>query len=296
MSHASVPRPSRRAFLTASAAGLAATALGRSGWTAEPTKAIKFGLVTYMWGADWDLATLLRNCEETGLQAVELRTTHAHGVEPSLSAAERKEIRKRLADSPIECVGPGSNERFDDPNPDVVKKAIDASKAFLQLSHDIGTTGVKVKPDRFYPNVPREKTIEQIGRSLNELGTFAADLGQEVRLEVHGQCGTPHDRRDHAGGRPPERGGLLEQQHGRPQGRGARGQLRPGPSCFGHTLHVRELDDPKYPFAKLLRLLVDTKYAGCVLLEAASKPADRIAALKEQRKLFDHGIASPGDL
>ncbi|AMV16670.1 sugar phosphate isomerase/epimerase family protein [Planctomyces sp. SH-PL14] len=297
MFQAPVPSSSRRAFLTAAAAGLAATALGRSGWTAEPARAIKFGLVTYMWGADWDLGTLLRNCEQTGLQAVELRTTHAHGVEPSLSAAERKEIRKRLADSPIECVGPGSNERFDDPNPEVVKKAIDASKAFLQLSHDIGTSGVKVKPDRFYPDVPREKTIEQIGRSLNELGKFAADLGQQVRLEVHGQCAelptiaAIMQVADH-----PSVAVCWNSNMDDLKGEGLEANFALVRKRFGHTVHVRELDDPKYPFAKLLRLLVDTKYAGCVLLEAASKPADRIAALKEQRKLFDHGIASPGDL
>ena len=38
------------------------------------------------------------------------------------------------------------------------------------------------------PNVPHEKTIEQIGKALNELGEYAAGFGQQIRLEVHGQC------------------------------------------------------------------------------------------------------------
>ncbi len=47
---------------------------------------MKFGLVTYMWGYDWDLPTLITNCEKTGLLGVELRTQHAHKVEINLSS------------------------------------------------------------------------------------------------------------------------------------------------------------------------------------------------------------------
>lgn len=57
---------------------------------------MNLGLVTYQWGKDWDLPTLLANCEEAGLLGVELRTEHAHGVETSLSAQERKEVKSAL--------------------------------------------------------------------------------------------------------------------------------------------------------------------------------------------------------
>ena len=42
---------------------------------------MKLGIVTYNIGKDWDLDTLIANCEGTGFDGVELRTTHAHGVE-----------------------------------------------------------------------------------------------------------------------------------------------------------------------------------------------------------------------
>ena len=35
---------------------------------------MKLGLVTYLWGRDWDLPTLIANCEKTGFLGVELRT------------------------------------------------------------------------------------------------------------------------------------------------------------------------------------------------------------------------------
>jgi len=55
------------------------------------------GLGTYKLAADWGLEELITNCEETGFEAVELRTTHGHGVEPDLDASERKAMRKRFA-------------------------------------------------------------------------------------------------------------------------------------------------------------------------------------------------------
>lgn len=59
---------------------------------------------------------------------------------------------------------------------------------------------------------------------------------------------------------------------------------------FGRTCHVRELDTPDYPFQELINLLVRSKYEGWVLLEASSKPTDRVAALAAQRKRFDEMV------
>ena len=101
------------------------------------------------------------------------------------------EIKRRFDDSPVTLVGLGSNECFDNPDPAVLAKAIEATKAFVKLGHDVGAGGVKVKPNSFHKDVPREKTIEQIGRSLNTVGKFAADYGQQIRLEVHGECSPP---------------------------------------------------------------------------------------------------------
>src|SRR5271169_2651410 len=61
--------------------------------------AFKLGLVTYELAKDWDVETIIKNCEATGFEGVELRTTHKHGVEPSLSKEQRAEVRKRFADS-----------------------------------------------------------------------------------------------------------------------------------------------------------------------------------------------------
>jgi len=289
---------SRRRFLKQSvslgAAALAAGPLGEAlGLAAEkPGSRMKLGLVTYLWGRDWDLPTLLANCEKTGVLGVELRTTHAHGVEPSLSPAERAEVKKRFDESPVTFVGPGSNERFDHPDPEGLKAAIEATKAFVKLSHDCGGSGVKVKPNSFHKDVPREKTIEQIGKSLNVVGKFAGDYGQEIRLEVHGSCGPlPVIREIMDVATNPNVGVCWNSNGDELQGKGLKYHFDLVKDRFGATAHVRELNLGSYPYEELIRLFVEMDYAGWILLECRTNPKDRVAALIEQREVFERMVA-----
>jgi hypothetical protein len=54
---------------------------------------MRLGAVTYNVLKDWDVETIIKNLEASGFEAVELRTTHKHGVEPSLTAEERARVR-----------------------------------------------------------------------------------------------------------------------------------------------------------------------------------------------------------
>ena len=151
----------RRRFITRSSQTAAAlvTAASLTSCTAlqnfgKPCSNIRLGLVTYLWASEWDLPTIIANCEKTGVLGVELRTTHSHGVEPNLNIRQREDVKRRFADSPVTLVGIGSDERFDNPDPAVLAKAIEATKAFVKLSQDVGVTVVKVKPDSFHKDVP----------------------------------------------------------------------------------------------------------------------------------------------
>ncbi|HZL91464.1 MAG TPA: TIM barrel protein [Pirellulaceae bacterium] len=247
-----------------------------------------FGLVTYMWGAEWDLPTLLKNCRETKVLGLELRTTHKHKVEPDLDPKGREEVRNRFAESGVTLVGLGSNERFDHPDPAALKKAVEATKEFIRLSHDIGGSGVKVKPDSFHKEVPQEKTIEQIGKTLNELGEYAAGFGQQVRLEVHGQCAELPTIKAIMDIATDENVAVCWNSNPTDlKGDGLEANYRLVAKRFGQTVHVHELESKDYPYAKLFELLVKDNYEGWLLLEAASKQEDYVAALAEQKKLFD---------
>src|SRR4051794_35068003 len=148
---------------------------------------MRLGLVTYNLARDWDLPTLIRNCEETGFEAVELRTTHAHGVEPELDAAGRERVRELFAGTPVRLLGLGTTCEFHSPDPAVVRENVERCREFALLARDVGAKGVKVRPNGFPEGVPVERTLEQIGKALRECGEAAAPLGVQVWLEVHGR-------------------------------------------------------------------------------------------------------------
>jgi sugar phosphate isomerase/epimerase len=182
-----MPPITRRRFLETVAATAVLPALARGAQSPLPAfggGAFKLGLVTYNLAKDWDLATIIKNCEETGFEAVELRTTHKHGVEPGIDAAERAEVRKRFGDSKVRLLSLGTVCEFHSPDSAVVRKNVDECKRFLELASDLGCTGIKVRPNGIPAGVPEEKTIAQIGAALRE----CAEAGvAEIWVEVHGK-------------------------------------------------------------------------------------------------------------
>ena len=153
----------------------------------ETAPRFKLGLVTYQLAQSWDIDTIIRNCEATRFEGVELRTTHQHGVEPSISKERRAEVRKRFEGSRVRLVSLGSTCEYESPDPNVVKRNIEETGRFCELAHDLGCMGVKVRPNGFPPGSDHAKVLEQIGKALHQCGDIARDQGVEIWLEVHGE-------------------------------------------------------------------------------------------------------------
>ncbi len=283
---------SRRNFLQQSVVagiGLSAMPSCLSAIAKKHNANMKLGLVTYQWASEWDLPTIIANCEKAGLLGVELRTQHKHGVETSLNAGQRMEVKKRFADSAVTLIGYGSNFEYHSPEPVKLRENIEQTKAYIKLCKDIGATGIKVKPNGLPEGIPKEKTIAQIAASLNEVGKFAKDYGQLVRVEIHGNK-TPE---------LPNMKAIFDQVtetnvkmcwNSNPQD-----LLPPGleknfnmvKKWFGDTVHVRDLNTDQYPYQKLIKLFTDMNYDGWLLLEESSDPQDKVAAMREQLNLFN---------
>lgn len=254
---------------------------------------IKLGFVTYLWGKDWDLPTLLKNCADTNILGVELRVEHAHNVMPELNAAQRLEVKKKFADSPVKLVGLGTNQQFDYVNQSQLNASIERAKAFIRLSADVGGSGVKVKPNALHKEVPTEKTVTQIGESLNELARYGAELGQQIRLEVHGEetQELPMTKRIMDVANHPNASICWNCNPQDLNGKGFQSNFNLVNDRLGATCHVRELDRTDYPYQDLLTNLVQLNYKGWVLLECHTNPADKVASMKAQRAVFDRMIA-----
>jgi sugar phosphate isomerase/epimerase len=180
---------SRRSFLAASAGLAVSAALGRADEkpSSGPT-APKFqvGLVSYNVAAKWDLPTVLRICKSAGIPAFEARTTHGHGIEPTLTPDQRKDVKARFADAGVKFLSCGTICEYHAADPAVVKRNIEDTKRFCQLVADLGGVGVKVRPNGVAKGHTVEQACEQIGKALVECGKAAADTGTEVWVEVHG--------------------------------------------------------------------------------------------------------------
>lgn len=236
---------------------------------------MELGLVTYNLAKSWSVDEIIERCGRTGFTAVELRTEHAHGVDPHMPKAERKVVRQKFADAPVRVVGLGSTCEYHSPDAKELRAQIDRALAFIELAADVGAMGVKVRPNRLQEDagIPKEATLEQIGRSLAECGKAAQDAGVEIWLEVHGRetahppyvrrimevCDHPavgvcwnSNKQDVVGGSVAEYFALL------------RPWLR---SC-----HVNELWNPEYPYDELFTLLGESGYDRFTLAEIPESP------------------------
>ena len=286
-------RCSRRGFLTSSTAGVGCTALlhgtgARTSFATPPPASLKIGIVTYNIAKDWDVPTIIKNCTETKYDGVELRTGHAHGVELSLTQDQRAEVKKRFADSPVRIAQLGSTYEFHSLDPAELRKNIEGCKQYIQLARDVGSPAVKVRPNGLQTKrgVPVEKTLEQIGKSLAELGKAGADAGIEIRLEVHGP---ETSRVDYAqkimevanhpmvtinwnSNQTDLQGGTLEENFARL-------------SAKIRHVHMRDLYLEEYPWRKLVGLLVAAKFSGYCCAEIAESP-DPLRVMRYFRALF----------
>lgn len=279
----------RRDFLS-SAVLIPALASGARAQRPTPPatpRGLKLGTVTYNIAKDWDVPSLIRHLTEAGFEAVELRTTHRHGVEIALSAAARSEVRARFEDSPVKIGGLGTTCEYHSPDPGVLRQHIDETKAWVKLAQDVGSPSVKVRPNALPRDVPEEKTLEQIGRALAECGAFARDHGVKIQLEVHGE-GTsrlPRVRRilDHAGNDP----GVKVCWNSNPADLldgGFDANFRLVRDQIGQV-HMRDLYVEEYPWRSLLGALGAMKFDGYCFAEIPES-ADPVRVLKYFRGLF----------
>jgi hypothetical protein len=274
---------------------LAAFPLALRARAAARVSKMQYGFTTYMWGKDWDIPAIIANCTRAKAYGVEIRTSmrFPHGIELDLSSAGRTEANKKFADSPVKLVGLACSERFDHTDPAKLKAAIEAAKGYMKLSHDVGGEGVRVFANDFHPGVPEEQTIAQVAKSLNEVGKYAAGVGQIVRLENHGSMGRfttlrkimnqvteksvriklNCDDKDDAGGKFAANFKLIQ-------------------NYLDNTLHMHDLiNDTTFPYQLQCDLLLDMGWRGWWLVEMSTNVPDKVQALVDLRIAWERMVA-----
>jgi hypothetical protein len=273
-------------FAIAEASGVVSASADKINNPALSGGGFKLGLVTYNLAKDWDIPTIIKNCEATGFEAVELRTTHKHGVEPALSKEQRAEVKNRFAGTKVRLLSLGSICEFHSPDQSTVRKNVDECKRFLELAHDIGAIGVKVRPNGIPKEVPEEKTIAQIGAALRECGDFAKGAGVEVWVEVHGRDSSQ-----------PSRMAKMMQAANHPQvaicwnsnqedvTNGSVKQSFALLKPWLRSAHINELWKPEYPWRELFGLMRSAGYNRYCLAEIP-ETSDPVRLMRYYRALW----------
>lgn len=299
---------SRREFIQAAAISATAVALPTKGLAAPAPQTtgstvalnknpLKLGLMTYLVGQSWDIPTIIKNLTEAKYEHVQLRTTHKHGVELVLTNAQRAEVKQRFLDAGLKT-SLACAHQYHDADPAVLRRHIEGTKQFLQLTADVGAQGLRVfpngVPDEGTPN--REKILEQIGKSVSECAVTAKGLGVQLRMEEHGNgtSNIPTVKKilDYANnpdvaiiwncsqtdtGRGP---GLPKGFEGMPIAK----QFDLVKGRIGNV-HLRELHTD-YPWRELFSLLSASGYQGYCDVEVSPESAEPMRFLHSFRALF----------
>lgn len=235
---------------------------------------MRLGCVTYNVLQGLDLESIINLLEKTGFEAVELRTGHKHGVEPSLDAAARERVAQRFAKSSVRLLSFGSTCEFESPDPAVRRKNVEDAEAFIRLAHDTGAHAVKVRPNSLPKDksIPIDTTIQNIASGLHEAAEIGSRYGIEVWMEVHGATTQ----------NPPIAARILKTADHKNLGACwnsnptdvVNGSVKPSFDLLGpyiRNCHINELVSG-YPYREFFALLNRSGYQGYTLCECAESP------------------------
>jgi sugar phosphate isomerase/epimerase len=270
------------AAATAAAGTCPAPALARPAVAASATPRLRPGAVTYNIAKDWDVGTIIRNLTAAGIEAVELRTTHAHGVEIALPLAARRDVKARFEASAVRLASLGTTCEYHAADPAVLRAQVEETKAWIQLAHDVGSASIKVRPNGLRRDVPEEQSLEQIGKALAECSRAAADAGVRIQLEVHGpetsRVPRIHRILQHAG-EPAALWVCWNSNQSDLEDGGLDANFRLVQHRIGQV-HMRDLYIEEYPWRQLVALLNGIGFGGYCYAELGESSCDGVRVLK----------------
>ena len=131
------------------------------------------------------LAEMLATAEELGYAGLEprLSSKHAHGIETTLSLAQRQAVKAQVEDSPVSLGCLAVSSRFADP--DTASGHQDNLRKELELAADLGVPAVRVFGGQFPASISRGEAIDNVSEALAAVAAQAAAGSVTICLETH---------------------------------------------------------------------------------------------------------------
>lgn len=136
------------------------------------------------------LGELLAEGKKQGYEGIEFRPewSHAHGVELSATAAQRKPIRRQLAEGGLEpcCISP--SVKFNEDTPGTRDAQLESMRRYIELAADVGIGRIRCFADPL-PNTGgglRTANLQAQSEYLARGAAEAKQAGVTLVLETHG--------------------------------------------------------------------------------------------------------------
>ena len=139
---------------------------------------------------DWTLDKILDVAVQNNYNGIEIRGIQREmdlGKSPHFNSdASIKETRKKFSDRNLKIVGFGSSAAMHHAAAAERSKAMDEAKRFIEIAGKAGCPYVRVFPNNFPKEVPKEKTMELMSSGLNDLASFSKGTDVKILMETHG--------------------------------------------------------------------------------------------------------------
>ena len=132
-----------------------------------------------------DLRTALRLAEQYGYQGFEPRidSQHAHGIEPSMDAAAKAEVRAILADTPVELCCLASSIQI--ASRSKLSRTMDEARRVISLCSELDIPRIRIFGGPIDEEDTRSAAIDRMARSLDALSQEIGDADITLCLETH---------------------------------------------------------------------------------------------------------------
>ena len=176
-------RTNRRTFMSALAAGLAASA----GPRARRTRRYPIAFSTLGCPA-WSWKTILDQADRLGYAAIELRGVLQEmdlTKVPELSGSRLAATKKDLSALGLVISDLGASAAMHQTGA-AREKALDEGRRFIDLAHMMGVKYVRMFGDQIPPGEPRETVFARVIEGFRQMAAHAKPAGVTVIMESHG--------------------------------------------------------------------------------------------------------------
>jgi sugar phosphate isomerase/epimerase len=139
---------------------------------------------------DWPLDKILDVAVENKYDGIEIRGIQRQldlRKSPHFDTGEHiRTTRQLFKDKGLKIVGLGSSAAMHHTSQAERTKAMDEAKSFIEIADKVGAPYVRVFPNNFPKDMPKERTIELITSGLNDLAKFSKGTKVKVVMETHG--------------------------------------------------------------------------------------------------------------